>query len=201
MPAILYSYRRCPYAMRARFTLIYSQIPFELREIEMRNKPEHMLQLSPKGTVPVLFTVEQEVIDQSLDIMYWSLHQHDPQAWLPLQGSQERQLMEHWIHINDGPFKRLLDIYKYPQRFPQEDHKKIFEEALEIYLLPLNRRLEDAPFLLGENISMFDVALFPFIRQFIGVDPQIKNQLPIQALLAWLNFFQLSDLFHKVMAK
>ncbi len=201
MPAILYSYRRCPYAMRARFTLIYSQIPFELREIEMRNKPEHMLQLSPKGTVPVLFTVEQEVIDQSLDIMYWSLHQHDPQAWLPLKGSQERQLMEHWININDGPFKRLLDIYKYPQRFPQENHQKIFEEALELYVLPLNRRLEDAPFLLGKNISMFDVALFPFVRQFVGVDPQIMKQLPIQAILVWLNFFQLSDLFHKVMAK
>ncbi len=187
--------------MRARFTLIYSQIPFELREIELRNKPEQMLQLSPKGTVPVLLTAEQTVIDQSLDIMYWALHQHDPQAWLPVPSTEQKQLTDHWIDMNDGPFKRLLDIYKYPQRYPQEDTQKIFEEALEIYVFPLNQRLKDQPFLLGQNISLLDVAIFPFIRQFINVDIQKCHQLPIKQLLDWLNFFLQSDLFHKVMAK
>ena len=101
MQAILYSYRRCPYAMRARFALIYAQIPFELREIELRNKPLQMLQLSPKGTVPVLLTSDQRVIDQSIDIMYWALNQFDPDGWLPIDGSEQRQTMESWIEIND----------------------------------------------------------------------------------------------------
>jgi len=187
--------------MRARFALIYSQIPFELREIELRNKPQHMLQLSPKGTVPVLLTANQEVIDQSLDIMYWALNQYDPQAWLPVPGSEQDLLTEHWLNLNDGPFKRLLDIYKYPQRYPQEDNQKIFEQALDLYVLPLNQRLKDQPFLLSENISMLDVALLPFVRQFIGVNTQKCHQLPIKPLLDWLDFFLLSDLFHKVMAK
>jgi glutathione S-transferase len=187
--------------MRARFALIYAQIPFERREIELRNKPLHMLQLSPKGTVPVLLTSDQRVIDQSIDIMYWALNQFDPDGWLPFAGSEQRQIMESWIEINDGPFKKLLDIYKYPQRFPEEDPQKILEQAMELYFFPLNQRLEQQTFLLGDHITMLDVALFPFVRQFVGVDPQKMDQLPLKALLDWLHFFVTSDVFRQVMAK
>ena len=187
--------------MRARFALIYAQIPFELREIELRNKPLQMLQLSPKGTVPVLLTSDQRVIDQSIDIMYWALNQFDPDGWLPIAGSEQRQTMESWIEINDGPFKKLLDIYKYPQRFLEEDPKKIFDQAMELYFFPLNQRLEQQTFLFGEHMTMLDLALFPFVRQFVGVDPKKMDQLPLKALLGWLHFFVTSDLFRQVMAK
>jgi glutathione S-transferase len=198
---ILYSFRRCPYAMRARCALLYAKIPYEHREIELRQKPKSMLRISPKGTVPVLCTQQQDVIDESLDVMYWALAQHDPDKWLPVRGSLQWQQMEYWIGINDGPFKVLLDIYKYPERHPSYDREEVFQQAMELYLFPLNAILEKQAFLLGEHVSMLDIALMPFVRQFVGVDSKKVHETPINKLLEWLNFFILSDLFHTAMAK
>jgi glutathione S-transferase len=118
---VLYSFRRCPYAMRARLALHASGVVHEHREIELKNKPAHMLALSPKGTVPVLWLrAENRVIDQSLDIMLWALQQNDPQHWLP----NDEVTRSDWlaqIERNDGPFKQQLDRYKYPQRFGLKD--------------------------------------------------------------------------------
>jgi glutathione S-transferase len=187
--------------MRARCALIYSQIEVEIREIELRSKPNSMLMLSPKGTVPVLLTENQLVIDQSIDIMYWALDQNDPEHWLPGKDSFQSFEMQKWIAINDGPFKQLLDQYKYPERFPELARTEVLESAVNLYLLPLNQILENKTFLLGDKMSILDIAIFPFIRQFVASDSKKFHDLPLKKLADWLNFFILSDLFHKSMAK
>jgi glutathione S-transferase len=187
--------------MRARCALIYAQIDVEIREIELRSKPNSMLEFSPKGTVPVLLTQNQLVIDQSIDIMYWALAQHDPESWVHAKDSTQRVEMQQWIAINDGPFKQLLDQYKYPERFPELARTEVLESAMNLYLLPLNQILENKTFLLGDKISMLDIALFPFVRQFAASDSKKFHELPLKKLSEWLNFFILSDLFHKAMAK
>jgi glutathionyl-hydroquinone reductase len=187
--------------MRARCALIYAQIDVEIREIELRSKPNSMLELSPKGTVPVLLTQNQLVIDQSIDIMNWALEQHDPENWLPQKESFQRLEMQKWIANNDGPFKQLLDQYKYPERFPELTRTEVLESAMNLYLIPLNQKLENKTFLLGDKMSMLDIALFPFVRQFAASDSKKFHELPLKKLSEWLNFFILSDLFHKAMAK
>ena len=187
--------------MRARCALIYAKIDVEIREIELRSKPQSMLALSPKGTVPVLLTKNQLVIDQSIDVMYWALEQNDPQQWLPEKDSFQRLEMEKWIDVNDGPFKQLLDQYKYPERFPELLRVEVLDAAMNLYLLPLNEILENKTFLLGDKISMLDIALFPFVRQFMASDSKKFHELPLKKLSEWLNFFLLSDLFHQAMAK
>jgi len=187
--------------MRARCALIYAQIDVEIREIELRSKPNSMLELSPKGTVPVLLTQNQFVIDQSIDIMNWALEQHDPENWLPQKESFQRLEMQKWIANNDGPFKQLLDQYKYPERFPELTRTEVLESAMNLYLIPLNQKLENKTFLLGDKMSMLDIALFPFVRQFAASDSKKFHELPLKKLSEWLNFFILSDLFHKAMAK
>jgi len=187
--------------MRARCALIYAQIGVEIREIELRSKPKSMLQLSPKGTVPVLLTENQLVIDQSIDIMYWAVAQHDPEQWMPEKDSFQRLQMEDWIGINDGPFKQLLDQYKYPERFPDLAKTEVLESAMNLYLLPLNQILENKTFLLDDKLSMLDIAIFPFIRQFAASDSKKFHELPLKNLSEWLNYFILSDLFHQAMTK
>ncbi|BDW10714.1 glutathione S-transferase [Polynucleobacter sp. SHI8] len=187
--------------MRARCALIYAKIDVEIREIELRSKPQSMLTISPKGTVPVLLTKNQLVIDQSIDVMYWALDQNDPQQWLPEKDSFQRLEMERWIEVNDGSFKQLLDQYKYPERFPELVRAEVLDAAMNLYLLPLNEILENKTFLLGDKISMLDIALFPFVRQFMASDSKKFHELPLKKLAEWLNFFILSDLFHQVMAK
>ncbi len=187
--------------MRARLALMYAQVDIQIREIELRAKPNSMLKLSPKGTVPVLLTENQLVIDQSIDIMYWALAQNDPEQWLPEKDSAQMFEMQQWIEINDGPFKQLLDQYKYPERFPDLSRAEVLESAMNLFLLPLNQRLENQAFLLGVKISMLDIALFPFVRQFAASDSKKFDELPLTKLSEWLNFFIMSDLFHMVMAK
>ena len=193
---ILYSYRRCPYAMRARMALKYAGIVFEHREIELRNKPRSMLLASPKGTVPVL-CVGDMVIDQSVDIMRWALQQSDPDGW----GAVDDAMAKAWVEKNDGPFKALLDQYKYPNRFPELDSEKTLDEALQIMLLPMEDTLQKTRYLLGEKISWVDIAIFPFIRQFSMVDVKKFEQLPLPAVKAWLDQHLASNLFNSVMQK
>lgn len=193
---ILYSYRRCPYAMRARMALKYAGINVEHREIELRNKPQSMLAASPKGTVPVL-CIGDEVLDQSLDIMRWAMKQSDPDGW----GSVDDVIAQAWIDKNDGLFKTLLDQYKYPNRFPELDPEEVLKEALQVMLLPMEQSLLKSQYLLGDNMTWVDVAIFPFIRQFSMVDVKKFEQLPIPAVKAWLTKHLESDLFKSVMDK
>ena len=196
MTPTLYSYRRCPYAMRARMALKYAGIQVEHREIELRNKPQSMLQLSPKGTVPVL-RMDDLVIDQSLDILHWALQQSDPHGWKEVDES----IANSWIEKNDGPFKTLLDQYKYPNRFPELDPEAVLDEVLQVMLIPMEQVLQNFQYLMGGRLTWVDVAIFPFIRQFSMVDSKRFEQLPIPAVKKWLNQQLESDLFDSVMQK
>ena len=193
---ILYSYRRCPYAMRARMALKYSGINVEHREIELRNKPQSMLLASPKGTVPVL-CIGDRVLDQSVDIMRWAIDQSDPAGW----GNVDDAMAQAWIQKNDGPFKVLLDQYKYPNRFPELDQASVLKEALQIMLLPMEQSLQATQYLMGDKMTWVDVAIFPFIRQFSMVDLKRFDDLPIPAVKKWLAQHIESELFHSVMHK
>jgi len=191
----LYSFRRCPYAMRARMALNYANISLTIQDIELKNKPVAMLEHSPKGSVPVLVLSDNHVIDESLDIMIWALKQHDPNGWLAhLDQSQEL------IKQNDGEFKRALDRYKYPNRYPDEDCSQARNIGSE-FLIHLNERLEKQPFLNGEHITLADIAIFPFVRQFAHVDKDWFSTYPWKPLSTWLNNHLESDLFKKIMDK
>jgi glutathione S-transferase len=196
MNPILYSYRRCPYAMRARMALKYAAIKVEHREIELRKKPQSMLDLSPKGTVPIML-VDDLVLDQSLDIMHWAIQQVDPDGW----GNVDKEIAQAWIEKNDGRFKVLLDQYKYPNRHPELDRVAVLGEALEFMLLPMESALQSSQHLLGNKMTWVDVAIFPFIRQFSMVDQNQFEQLPIPAVKRWLTQHLESDLFNAVMKK
>ena len=193
---ILYSYRRCPYAMRARMALKYANIEFEHREIELRNKPQSMLLVSPKGTVPVL-CMGDEVLDQSVDIMRWAIDQSDPAGW----GNVDDAIAKAWIEKNDGPFKALLDQYKYPNRFPELNQEAVLEQALQIMLLPMEQSLQATQYLLGDQMTWVDIAIFPFVRQFSMVDVNRFEQLPIPSTKRWLAQHLESELFNSVMHK
>ena len=196
MAAILYSYRRCPYAMRARMALKYASIEVEIREISLRDKPASMLQISPKGTVPVL-QLGDLVIEQSVEIMHWALEQSDPDGWL----SVDQQLANAWLNTNDGPFKKLLDQYKYPNRHPELNPQEVLDSAVALMLDPMETALSKQAFLMGEHLSWIDVAIFPFIRQFSMVNLEQFEALPLPKLKHWLAKQLESKLFQSVMHK
>jgi len=196
---LLYSFRRCPYAMRARMGLYASGLHCQLREVILRDKPVHMLELSPKGTVPVLQTPGGRVIDESLDIMLWALEQHDPEGWLePEQGSQEEMLL--LIQRNDHEFKDHLDRYKYPNRFEGSDPLQHRQNA-EGFLQELEGHLENTAYLFGTKPSLADIAIAPFVRQFANVDKEWFYQAPYRALQDWLSLFLASPPFTSIMTK
>lgn len=200
MSAVLYSYRRCPYAMRARMALAYAQIPVEIREISLREKPASMLAISPKGTVPVL-KADDLVIEQSLEIMFWALQKSDPDQWLKSSVLDEALQL---IELNDGSFKALLDQYKYPERIkvsPSLTREAILEKAIQTFIAPLEQRLVSQPFLLGNQLTIADIAIFPFIRQFAMVDKDWFDSAPFPHLKKWLEFHLESPLFSGVMQK
>jgi glutathione S-transferase len=189
---VLYSFRRCPYAMRARMALWAAGIAAELREVKLAAKPPQLLAASPKATVPVLVLSDGTVIDESLAIMRWALAQHDPEGWL--EGDDAAL-----IAANDGPFKHHLDRAKYPTRYAADgvDHRA----AALALLAPLEARLARSAQLCGERRSLTDIALFPFIRQFAAIDPAWFAAQPLPRLAAWLERHMASELFAQVMAK
>ena len=176
--------------------LKYASIQFEHREIALRNKPKSMLLASPKGTVPVL-CIHQLVLDQSLDIMHWALEQSDPDGWSKVDEVESGI----WIEKNDGPFKALLDQYKYLNRFPDLKWEDVVSAAIELMLQPMETRLSSSRYLLGDQMSWVDVAIFPFIRQFAAVNQTWFDGLAFAALQSWLNQHLQSELFHSVMDK
>ncbi|MCV6611545.1 MAG: glutathione S-transferase [Amphritea sp.] len=197
---ILYSFRRCPYAMRARLAIAGSGIAVELREIVLRDKSAAMLDVSPKGTVPVLVLPDCQVIDESLDIIYWALGQSDPDNWLltdtPEQATQAGQLIE----TIDQQFKPNLDRYKYFDRFPehsQAHYRAACEEVLELF----ESLLETQRYLTGDQCSVADIATFPFIRQFAHVDREWFFAADYPCLQAWVTGFIESPLFTSIMKK
>ncbi len=196
---VLYTFRRCPYAIRARMTLAYAGINFEVREVVLRDKPQEMLMLSPKGTVPVMQLTDGTVLEESLDIMKWALRQSDPDGW-NLSNASVRAMIDQLIEENDFSFKPSLDGYKYPRGSPEktaEEHR----DAGAVFLAALERRLQKSDYLLGETISLADVALFPFVRQFAGVDQEWFKSSTFVNLRAWLHFFVEHPLFTRVMQK
>ncbi|MDI1258822.1 glutathione S-transferase [Aquabacterium sp.] len=195
---ILYSFRRCPYAIRARLALKCAQVPLELREVVLRHKPQALLAISPKGTVPVLQLPDGRVLEQSLDIMDWALQQADPEGW---QIDRAAPLTRDLIDRNDGPFKALLDRYKYPERHPEQTFFDYRDQAVELCIRDLNQRLTETPCLLGDLPSLADMAIAPFIRQFAQVDADWFASAPFPALRIWLNQRVESPLFQSVMAK
>lgn len=196
---ILYSYRRCPYAMRARMALSYAGIQVEIREIALREKPAHMLAVSPKGTVPVLVLASNEVLEQSLDIMDWALQQSDVDEWI-IQDQAGQKLTADLIATNDGAFKKSLDKYKYAIRFP-ENPPEIYRAQGEEFLQRLEILLQQNTYLCRNTISKADVAIFPFVRQFSMVDEKWFESADYPSLKAWLNSLLNSQLFLGVMQK
>ncbi|HSD37455.1 MAG TPA: glutathione S-transferase [Rhodocyclaceae bacterium] len=200
---ILYSFRRCPYAMRARLALLAAGVQVELREVALRSKPAEMLAGSPKGTVPVLVLPDGMVLEESLDIMRWALAQSDPEGWLA-HGDHAAEL----IAINDGPFKSLLDRYKYADRYPERSAAGWRDAAVTLHIAPLEARLQETRFLLGETATLADMALMPFVRQFAAVDAAWFDgdaagggNAPFPAVRSWLEGLTATALFAAVMHK
>lgn len=193
---ILYSYRRCPYAMRARMALKYANIAVEIREISLRDKPAHLLQVSPKGTVPVLVLNHGQVIEQSLEIMHWALNQQDAPIWL----AQDETLTSALILENDTSFKAALDRYKYPERYPEQSQQQ-YREAGEVFLQRLEHLLQSHDYLLANQVSLADIAIFPFIRQFAAVDSAWFEASVYRRLCVWLKALTSSQLFASIMEK
>ena len=196
---ILYSFRRCPFAMRARLALIVSNRVCELREVVLRDKPQEMLKVSPKGTVPVLIDIDGRILDESIDIMLWALAQSDPEKWLmPEQGSVA-EILELIAQFDNG-FKYHLDRYKYPNRYEGIDAEVQRTEG-GLYLEKLNVKLSTKKYLFGNRVTLADMAIAPFIRQFAHTDRTWFNAQPWLQLQAWLSEFIDSEIYTQVMKK
>ncbi|WP_339544330.1 glutathione S-transferase [Pseudomonas sp. RA_35y_Pfl2_P32] len=195
----LYSFRRCPYAIRARMALRYSAVPLTLVEVSLKAKPAQMLALSSKGTVPVL-SVDGRVIDESLEIMAWALAQNDPEDWLLKDNPAAQSLTAALIEENDQVFKVSLNRYKYAERYPEHSREHYRAEG-EVFLRKLDGLLQQQRYLVADHPSLADIALMPFIRQFAHVDRDGFAQLPYRPLQAWLAGMIESALFTAIMAK
>lgn len=192
MRPILYSFRRCPYAMRARMAVLISGQACVIREVSLRNKPAEMVAASPKATVPVLVLHNGEVIDESLDIMRWALGLNDPEGWL---ASDDPALIDQ----NDGAFKQHLDRYKYPERHGSDP--LVHREAGLSILAGLDRRLVGRRNLCRESRSLTDIAIMPFVRQFAATDRDWFKVQPLPRLREWLRRHEASPLFDQAMVR
>ena len=196
---ILYSFRRCPYAMRARLALAYAQQTIIIREITLKNKPHAMLTLSPKGTVPVLHLADGVVLEESRDIMMWALHAHDPFGLL----TGDLHAMHSLLDKNDVDFKFWLDRYKYPERFSADEtcDALFARQQADVFLSELELRLNQQRYLFGEKITVADIGVMPFVRQFASVEPEWFKHSPYPAVRRWLNSGLDSPVFTLIMEK
>ena len=190
---ILYSFRRCPYAMRARMAVAVSGVQVELREVVLRDKPSEMLELSPKGTVPVLVLPGGSVLVESFDIMRRALTRNDPEGWL-------EHIDQDLIADNDGPFKYALDRYKYPHRYGLADGLA-HRDSVGMHLEMLENTLVSSSYLAGSERGFTDIAIFPFVRQFAATDADWFASQPWPALQQWLETFETSALFAQIMPR
>lgn len=193
----LYSFRRCPYAMRARLGILFAELQVELREITLKNKPPQMLAISPKGTVPVLQLLDGTVIEESREIMIWALAQQDPQGLLNDAALHEANAL---IDKNDNEFKYWLDRYKYADRhleMTQTEYRQKSEEFLQF----LEELLTKNPYFLGKGITLADIGIMPFVRQFAHVNRDVFYNLPYPNLQRWLQDWLQHPLFLQAMTK
>lgn len=201
MGDILYSFRRCPYAMRGRMGLKASGIHYEHREIIFRDKPQAMLDASPKGTVPVYIKTNGQVIEESIDLLNWALAQNDPMGWLDCDLEEANAL----ITANDTDFKHHLDRYKYASRYKDDarrgDTDLSHRIEAEKYIQQLETCLSHSSYLLSDRQSIADIAIFPFIRQFANVEPDWWAHTPYPKTRTWLMHHVDSDLFKSIMIK
>ncbi len=199
MKPLLFSFRRCPFAIRARLAIKVSGVEVDTHEVSLRAKPKEMLECSPKGTVPVLKFADGRVLEQSLDIMQWALSLNDPEHWLDQDQAILAEIMS-LIKKNDESFKPALDLYKYAVRFP-EHSEAYYREQAEPFLAELNTRLSRDGYLLGGRYTLADMAIFPFIRQFSNVNPDWFYASHYHHLIAWLDRLISSELFQNIMQK
>lgn len=197
----LYSFRRCPYAMRARLGIVFAELQVELREIVLKNKPAQMLTISPKGTVPVLELAEgarskRQVIEESREILEWALEQNDPHALLNTDLVSANTLIEQ----NDNEFKHWLDRYKYADRHPERSQLEYRQQG-EVFLQVLENLLTKNKYLFGDHISIADIGIMPFVRQFAHVDREVFYSLPYPYLQQWLSDWLEHPVFQQVMVK
>lgn len=193
----LYSFRRCPYAMRARLGLLFAEQQVELREVVLKNKPPQMLDISPKGTVPVLQLIDGTVIEHSREIMLWALEQNDPQNLLDKTVFNEANAL---IDQNDNEFKYWLDRYKYADRHLEMTQEEYRQQG-EVFLQRLDALLSKNSYLLGANIGVADIGIMPFVRQFAHVDREAFYGLPYPNLQRWLQDWLEHPLFLQAMTK
>ena len=197
MQPILYSFRRCPYAIRARMALLLYGVAYETVEVSLKEKPEALLKLNPAGTVPVLVIDENTIIAESLDIIRWAMAQNEKQG--PLIAG-ESQMMQELIQINDTQFKHWLDRYKYADRHPEqteEDYQFEVQRFLNLY----DAHLQTSQFFAGVKPSIADIAIFPFVRQCAAVKPEWFDSLAMPSLQRWLGYWLNNDAFKEVMKK
>ncbi|MCP4206487.1 MAG: glutathione S-transferase [Shimia sp.] len=191
---VLYSFRRCPYAMRARLAVAVSSVAVELREVLLRDKAPAFLETSPSGTVPCL-KADDLVIDESLDVMIWALQQKDPEGWLDMP-----ELGHELIAEADGPFKAALDHTKYHTRYPELDPEESRAKAM-VFLSKLDQQIGDNPWLFGDTTSLADMAILPFVRQFAFINKARFDADAGSNLSRWLEAFIVSDRFAAIMPK
>ena len=197
---LLYTYRRCPYAMRARMALLQAGVAYQAHEVSLRDKPPAMLAVSPKGTVPVLVLANGEVLDQSWDIMRWAYAETgDKDTWWARAQTPENQAL---LALCDGEFKGHLDRYKYPQRFDDAlGTAHHASQAVAVLLNPLEASFKDQPQLGGVAPCAADMGIFPFVRQFAAVNPEWFDALPLPAVKVWLAGWLAHPLFEAAMVK
>jgi glutathione S-transferase len=197
---LLYTYRRCPYAMRARMALLQAGVGYEPVEIVLRDKPAQMLAASPKGTVPVLVLSDGVVLEQSLDIVRWAFAQTgDADGWWARAQTPGNLALQAAC---DGPFKHHLDRTKYPERFADAQGREWHRaQAVDVLLQALQARLQTAPQLGGDTPCAADIGIFPFVRQFAATDPSWWAAQPLPALQAWLAGWLVHPLFERAMHK
>ena len=197
---ILYSFKRCPYAIRARFALIYAGIPFELREVKLSNKPAEMLTISPKGTVPVLQLANQRVLDESVDIVEYALSINDPDSYA-LNSDEERLACDRWLHEWQPQWVKAINHYKYHDRYPnlnRDDSWKVLKGLLH----QLDDALADhGGFVIRHSFSQADILLLPLIRQFAIIDQDFFRSHGWKALPMWLDNWMESGIYQEIMKK
>lgn len=185
--------------MRAHMALKYAGIKVELREVDLNNYPPQALKISPKATVPVLQLPDETVIDESWDILKWALSQNDPDNW---NGDNDEHTLdaEILIETNDFSFKDDLDHYKYADRFPEHSEEH-YRQACEEFIVELEEMLSENRFLLADQLSLADIGVFPFIRQFSLVDKEWFDKAPYPNVQQWLNNMIETELFRLVFQK
>jgi len=199
MKPLLFSFRRCPFAIRARMAIRISGVDVDTHEVHLRNKPQALFDCSPKGTVPVIQFPDGRVLEESLDIMHWALAINDPEQWLDDEDRMSAEASA-LVQENDESFKPALDLYKYSVRFP-EHPESYYREQTESFLAKLESRLQDQPYLMGAHRTLPDMAIFPFIRQFYNVNQDWLRASKYQRVMQWLDGHMNSEIFNVVMQK